>query len=550
MITGISIENFKGVRDRVDIEFKPITLLFGANSAGKSTILHALHYAREVFERRNLDPEETVSGGNHVDLGGFEKLVHNQERGRTITLRVQVDTGALNWPSFNEPQSHDSYEVPNPDQLFYQPDSLSVELSIVWSEMIQMPFVQEQKLQFDGREIATVSAQPGRKSTNIEIDLTHPCLAHFQDCGLVSQMFGEGRLDGDANISGLAMLICDVTDFELDTESPDDIAKKIGSWRLQAESTDALLDETVRLEFGLLETEESPFVDGIFNSMTESCLHQVLIGPSQVVAEALMKARYLGPVRDTPPRNFRPQKMDMDERWASGLGAWDTLSRADEKLVTEVSDWLQNPAKLDSGYGVERFNYIELDIADDIYRRLVSGLGFDDVDKDQLEKLSEVPIRQRLIIRPSTNSSIELAPCDVGAGISQVLPVVVAALDSLGLLVTIEQPELHLHPRLQAELADLFVQASGKSDKENQNHFLLETHSEHLVLRLLRRIRETEKKTQPEGCELRTDDLAIYYAKQEAGSTIIERIDVDVKGEFIQPWPDDFFELDFFERFS
>jgi AAA15 family ATPase/GTPase len=51
MITGISIENFKGIRDRVKLDFRPITLLFGAKSAGKSTVLHALHYARDVFER-------------------------------------------------------------------------------------------------------------------------------------------------------------------------------------------------------------------------------------------------------------------------------------------------------------------------------------------------------------------------------------------------------------------------------------------------------------------------------------------------------------------
>ncbi|MEO8495300.1 MAG: ATP-binding protein [Planctomycetota bacterium] len=46
MITGITIENFKGIRVRVNFDFRPITLLFGANSAGKSTILHALHYVR------------------------------------------------------------------------------------------------------------------------------------------------------------------------------------------------------------------------------------------------------------------------------------------------------------------------------------------------------------------------------------------------------------------------------------------------------------------------------------------------------------------------
>ena len=49
MITGIAIENFKGVGERVELELAPITLLFGANSAGKSTVLHALHYAGRDF---------------------------------------------------------------------------------------------------------------------------------------------------------------------------------------------------------------------------------------------------------------------------------------------------------------------------------------------------------------------------------------------------------------------------------------------------------------------------------------------------------------------
>lgn len=69
MITGISIENFKGIRERVEIELRPLTLLFGANSAGKSSILHALQYAAEVFERRNLDAGLIGDGAAGVDLG-------------------------------------------------------------------------------------------------------------------------------------------------------------------------------------------------------------------------------------------------------------------------------------------------------------------------------------------------------------------------------------------------------------------------------------------------------------------------------------------------
>ncbi len=71
MITGITIENFKGIGDRVDLDLRPITLLFGANSAGKSTILHALHYLHEVFARQNLDADVTLDGGEQIETWRF-----------------------------------------------------------------------------------------------------------------------------------------------------------------------------------------------------------------------------------------------------------------------------------------------------------------------------------------------------------------------------------------------------------------------------------------------------------------------------------------------
>lgn len=88
MLTRIGIENFKGLGDRVILDLRPITLLFGPNSAGKGTVLQALQYARDIFERRNLDPYQTAVGGKLVDLGGFNSFVHNHDLSRTIVLRI------------------------------------------------------------------------------------------------------------------------------------------------------------------------------------------------------------------------------------------------------------------------------------------------------------------------------------------------------------------------------------------------------------------------------------------------------------------------------
>ena len=86
----IEIENFKGIGRSQAVDLKPITLLFGPNSVGKSTILQALHYLREILERRNVDPDVTIAGGL-IDLGGFTTLVHNHELDRAIRLKIEMD---------------------------------------------------------------------------------------------------------------------------------------------------------------------------------------------------------------------------------------------------------------------------------------------------------------------------------------------------------------------------------------------------------------------------------------------------------------------------
>jgi predicted ATPase len=87
-ITSITTANFKGIADPVTIPISPITLLFGKNSAGKSTILQALHYLREVLENRRPDPDRTLVGGDVIDLGGFQALVHRHELDRRIRIHV------------------------------------------------------------------------------------------------------------------------------------------------------------------------------------------------------------------------------------------------------------------------------------------------------------------------------------------------------------------------------------------------------------------------------------------------------------------------------
>ena len=125
---------------------------------------------------------------------------------------------------------------------------------------------------------------------------------------------------------------------------------------------------------------------------------------------------------------------------------------------------------------------------------------------------------------------------DVGSGISYIFPIMASLWASK--LSFIEQPELHLHPSAQCELGDVFITAYNK-----QSLALVESHSEHMLLRLLRRIRETTNGyLMPEEFKFSNEDLRIYYFKPEPeGHTTVKEIRVDKYGELLTPWPGGFF---------
>jgi hypothetical protein len=129
---------------------------------------------------------------------------------------------------------------------------------------------------------------------------------------------------------------------------------------------------------------------------------------------------------------------------------------------------------------------------------------------------------------------------DVGIGVSQVLPVLVAAYASKGKLLAIEQPEIHLHPALQAELGDVFLTAALGGAA---NALLIETHSEHLLLRVMRRMRETQDGTLPKGLPgVGPDDVMVLFVEPDGPKSIIREMPLNERGELVKAWPGGFFE--------
>ena len=127
-----------------------------------------------------------------------------------------------------------------------------------------------------------------------------------------------------------------------------------------------------------------------------------------------------------------------------------------------------------------------------------------------------------------TRQSPDVVITDVGFGLSQVLPVLVMCYYvPEGSILLLEQPELHLHPSAQAWLADVFIDVV----KNRNVQVILESHSEHFLRRLQRRIAEES---------ISVEKTALYFCRMENSSSVAEKLDVDMFGD-IRNWPKDFF---------
>lgn len=581
MITKIAIENFKGIRERVEIELKPITLMFGPNSAGKSTVLHALHFAREVFERHNLDPDQTISGGDFVNLGGFLSFVHDHDPDRRIRLALTLGdrkpirreafrppTSPEGWRELQEEQARDS-ELWNAmdvaggmdyiNDYYRMEETLNVsasslgigeeatiEIEVAWNPHGFKPYVSAFAFHLNGQLVCEVTSDhDGRRVAITTLNANHPDIISFRSWDCLTQNDDyEGppieELLEDPDESVLSRCLRDAGHwFEKMTTDAEGSFAPI----LLKGQTDALPrnDAPLRMAFrdredvlGADETEDARESFRLACGLSEA-FSDLLIEPLALLRERLADLRYLGPLRETPPRHYDAPRFPDPSRWASGMGAWDLLQDGDDRLVDEVNEWLSDAERLDAGYELLTRRTKALDLSDPLYLKLVTGRAFDESEDARLA-LERVPTDSQLLIQP-VESDLFLFPHDVGTGISQLVPVVAMCLSGEREFLCIEQPELHLHPRIAASLGDLFIEATTK-----QQYCLLETHSEHLVLRLLRRIRETSEGDLPKGHPgLKPSDVSIVYLENRDNATLAHHLGVDETGEFLDRWPNGFF---------
>jgi len=551
MITSITIENFKGIVDPVTIPIRPITLLFGKNSAGKSSILQAMHYAREILQHRNPDPDKTALGGDTIDLGGFANLVHGHDRNKQVRLSFDLELdefGLSPFPLASNITEH-LYGLDEESDALSSARSISVQLETAWKD--DSARIVSYGVGIDSKPFAKLE-MVGPSACITEFNDEHPIFEKKNDddentlCHFALEYWqGESDSSGWLLIDSMKSCIPDFTGpiiFPAEVDSSSSTTSKTGKQGYPAEDTERL------------------------NVLFWIFMSRVLVRSGQCLLSELKQMRYLGPIRNVPPRGYHSPKTADESRWANGFGAWDALLRNpvvpsahilpatfgkedNTTLVEQVSYYMQNVLGL--GYSIRRDERIQLESDSELMAELrLLGIQYDEKDKEYfnqriLKPLESLPT-QVVIQLHDEQQDIDVDPADIGVGVSQVLPVVVGALDpgsdigGCGVFV-VEQPELHVHPAVQVALGDVFIDAA----KGTNRTMLIETHSEHLLLRLLRRVREgdgSEAAHDKMQRDFTSADLSVVYVKPTPDGVELTPLPVTEDGEFTTPWPEGFFE--------
>jgi AAA15 family ATPase/GTPase len=631
-----SIKNFKAFGEQNNqVPLRPITLVFGANSAGKSSLLHSLIWINEALRSKSFDFRFPDLGGKSIDLGYFSQMIH----GHDLTKRIAVDM------TFTPDQFSDES-----NSFFNLDNGIKVSFTIGkrFKANISEPTLLDCRLEsMNGKVFLSLIRNSNPELAVSNLDSLHSFLSnhptYFREYEIASKFLSSYS----AVLNGV--ILDEVVDI------------LPGQFQFYAnDSSESLTGDY----------ETDVFWEKILPKSIENLFSEI----NKLILNSIGAMEYVPPLRELPPRYFN--YVESDHLW--------TRVFDDKILSKKVNTWLQgsrivdSPKQTNAGYELifstfystalleremplyaheqmagallnEKANRSDMaaqvailydKLKDDFFEAnpwylrehqdLVKAITEKELERDPdgyqkkyedeffFEKIEEAVtlevigeryltrelledessyvaelyrrwlaeqeevidvmnqystaqetaefllnrkysgsmqydqyvnseyVRREIQLR-DLRTNVRVSLQDIGVGVSQVLPVILQAYGSKNKLIAIEQPEIHLHPRLQSDLADVFIESALG---ENQNSFLLETHSEHLILRLLRRIRETTnedfsdwpedlKKACPNG--IRPQDVAVLYVKPgEEGAEVIE-LPITPDGDFTCPWPSGFF---------
>lgn len=501
MLDGFTLGNFKGFKGLTEVRLSPLTLIYGPNSSGKSALIQALAVCGQSTPQgpytRGTEKESWVFSGDYVDLGGYQNVVHGHDLSQSMTMGLSAS-------------SHFGL-----DRRLRAPWPLDTRVGVTYSlGTTDDGHIESTSTRFDVGEHSSfyLSPQsPERVTSQLQLDL--PTLHHLIEVA-TKAMDERGEEEEGTSVRErlrhqrveLLKTIADASQAEVEQA----LGRLVGGRALEINSTgpwsrlvsppelralrEVLADEADVLDSDANEDLE-PLEEAIRDLVTE-----FIAAVTSGLRVTIRHITYLGPIRAAPQRIEDPQGVQSRDIYPDGRGTTGRLYRS-APLSERVNEAL---ASMGVPYSIKAVK--------------ISNSSYPTVGEFLALQLTDL------------RTSIPVSLADVGYGISQLLPIVTEAMVRRGGPLLVEQPELHLHPRLQGSLAELLARTS------QDRQIVAETHSESMILRLQKLIRLSK---------LDPDHVSVIYvgSDERSGSgSWVEHIRFGESGEMLQEWPDGFFE--------
>jgi predicted ATPase len=426
MIEAFRLIRFRGFEDTGWIELRPLTLFFGHNSSGKSSLLAGLLMLRQSVLNPDRSTPFLFTSNLGIDLGSYRDVVFGHQddllKPLAFEVRLRLDNAYTG--------------------LGLSITQLIVRVEIGYHRNEHRPVLKSFGILDIGR------------ATLIELVRKRSVRSSGSIWRLASDAFKKRELPNPAELEWINF-------------------------------------------FPLLPQQSEAY----------KSVREVLETVAEQFRNDLAAVTYIGPLRTEPERVYYFTGETVDEVGRRGENTYKMLAAARyqgrrDEIDQKLNRWLSQ-----LGY--------------QLHLRVFGDTPVIQIEMQELEH---------------GNGSERYNLKDMGFGLSQVLPLIVQCYTSIGpRTILLEQPELHLHPRAQADLGDLLIDALLEGHK-----FVIETHSEHLLLRLRRRIAETTvRSSTEEERRLEPDQLGAYFVERQAGRSVISPVGVNELGQIPQP-PDGF----------
>lgn len=527
MITTFRIRNLRSIKDSREIPLTRLTVLVGKNSAGKSTLLRVLPLLRQSAERPTKGP--ILWYGRFVDFGNFKNAVNSENPKDGVTFEFSLTIPG----KFGHERTlgtFDFFENIEASSLYATLESVKVRLTVGQGENDESGKARGVSVTFGADELSILFTDtPSQSNDDVSIVLNGRLipapenrrwtrrpgkvlpipsllkLEKFESEGKVHQYWSRDVRPFSQELSEeAAKLLLEGRQSGRSAEVMD---------RLLYADKDQFYDQLTEIvsfsdylsELIKLYDSNHPFITTIRELTLLANLPGILNRIDDEIAQFSNSVKYIEPIRATAERYYRLQDLAVDEIDSRGENTAMYLNSLNTYQASNLRQWMESnlgfSAHVKSGSG-----HVQVFIRDDEgHDKNIADLGFG------YSQLLPIILQMWMVSNPFRNQE-RSAP-----------------------IIAIEQPELHLHPQFQAQVADVLAGVTSK-DPQGPKIFL-ETHSEHLVNRLgeLISIGKLDRK-----------NIQILVVEQEEnGTSTVTPVHFDENGYLDESWPSGFFVPEF-----